>query len=229
MSLFGEIVEPGSRTSWEDWDDPSMENNTPELKWPNNLNIPDEIDLFIIFDGKRITEAVQIRPQHSLQLVATVKDIGLELYKLRRQKAFICLLKDYNFLLTTDIVELLRVFLEKSEEVLVLVNRPISDYYSNTNLCHSCIVRTLCTTITPEIDLDLNFPKLEQPNIISGVAAGVVTLREHLDLPAKVVIYYVEYSENYQMPGLFHFLQNLNVYYDMHAMPSNLINSNLYI
>ncbi|XP_038213867.1 uncharacterized protein LOC119833767 [Zerene cesonia] len=229
MSLFGEIVEPGTRSSWEDWDDAAVENDTPELKWPNNLNIPDTIDLFIIFDGKRISEAVKLQSQDSLELVATVREACLQLYKIKLRNAFICVLKDYSLLLTTDIVELLREFLEKSNEVLVLVNKPITDYHTNTESCQSCLVRSMCTTIGPDNRDGLNFSKLEQPNIISGVAAGVVTLREHLDLPAKVVIYYIEYSENYQMAGLYNYLQKLDVSIVTHTVPNNIINSNLYI
>ncbi|CAK1555119.1 unnamed protein product [Leptosia nina] len=229
MSLFGEVVEPGTRTAWEDWDDAGPQHDIPELKWNNALEVPDVIDLLIILDGKYVSDTLQLHSQDSVELLNTVKEASLSLYKIKLRNAYICILKDYNLLLSGEIVELLRDFVEKSKDIISVLKKPVADYQTSSLAYQPCIIRSLTTTVNLTNSYGLEFPKLEQPNILSGVGAGVLTLREHLSLSASLIVYYLEYMESSQMEEIHGLLQKLDISVASKPAPSSIINSNLYI
>ncbi|XP_047515349.1 uncharacterized protein LOC125056333 [Pieris napi] len=229
MSLFGEIVEPGTRVAWEDWDDLSEGTENSGLKWTNILEVPDIVDLLLILDGKHISDKVRLQEQDSIVLINTVKEASLSLYKIKLRNAYICILKDYNLLLSSEIVELLRDFIEKSKDIIVFLNKPLVEYQTSNLTYQPYVIRCLKTTKSLTNLHGLNFPKLEQPNIISGVAAGVITLREHYNLGALAVVIFMEYLENSQLEELYSLLQNLEISVSTNQMPNSVANSNLYI
>ncbi|XP_045490689.1 uncharacterized protein LOC110998280 [Pieris rapae] len=230
MSLFGEIVEPGTRVAWEDWDDVSQGTENTELKWTNILEVSDTVDLLLILDGKQLSDTVKLQEQDSIELINTVKEASLSLYKIKLRNAYICILKDYNLLLSSAIVELLREFIEKSKDIIVFLNKPLAEYQTSNLTYHQpCVVRCLKTTKNLTNSHGLNFPKLEQPNIISGVAAGVMTLREHYNLAAMAVVIFMEYLENSKLEEVYSLLQNLDISVSTNQMPNSVANSNLYI
>ncbi|CAH4034067.1 uncharacterized protein LOC123713719 [Pieris brassicae] len=229
MSVFGEIVEPGTRVAWEDWDDVSQGTENTELKWTNIFEVPDTVDLLLILDGKHISDTVRLQEQDSIELINTVKEASLSLYKIKLRNAYICILKDYNLLLSSEIVELLRDFIEKSKDIIVFLNKPLAEYQTSNLTYQPCVIRCLKTTKNLTNLHGLNFPKLEQPNIISGVAAGVITLREHYNLGAMAVVIYMEYLENSQLEEVYSLLQNLDISVSTNQIPNSVANSNLYI
>lgn len=107
-----------------------------------------------------------------MKLVNTVKKVNLSLYKIKLRNSYICILSDYNLLLSSEIVELLKYFIEKSKDIIVLLNKPLAEYQTSSLAYQSSVKRCLTTTKHIKNSYGLNFPKLEQPNIISGVAAG---------------------------------------------------------
>ncbi|CAH2047265.1 unnamed protein product, partial [Iphiclides podalirius] len=173
MTLFGEIVEPSSRTIWEDWDDTTPENDI-NLQWEYHVEINEEIHSFYLLDGKYFKNFIDITSQQ-LQLVNKIKKIDLSLYKIGAPPKYICTVKDYDMVLKFE------------------------------------------------------YPKLEQPNILSGVSAGVIILREQLDLMGVAIICYVEYTDDYQVKEIQKILNKLGIGSISTSGFSEIINSNLYI
>ncbi|VVC96761.1 unnamed protein product [Leptidea sinapis] len=54
-------------------------------------------------------------------------------------------------------------------------------------------------------------------------------LREHLNLPATAVLYYLEFLESHQMKAIHNLLENFSVSYETNIGSNNIVNSNLYI
>lgn len=74
----------------------------------------------------------------------------------------------------------------------------------------------------------MNYLKLEQPNIISGVSAGAICLREVLNLPGSAVVFYMEQLENNEVNELYKLLRNLNILVGKQKYNS-ILSSNLYV
>lgn len=69
-------------------------------------------------------------------------------------------------------MELLKAVFANSSDILVITTKPISEFQSINTRSQSCIVRKLNTSAPSNIFKDIKYKTLEQPNIITGVAAG---------------------------------------------------------
>ncbi|XP_061714455.1 uncharacterized protein LOC133522970 [Cydia pomonella] len=223
MTTFGEIAEPGSRNLWEDWDDSNQD--LVKLEWQNSLEAPKEIDDVIIFEGRYLSD--YIKHQSQCSLINTVSGASINLYKLNNCNGYICTVRDYSIVQSSKIIELLKDYLLHSREVIAVQTKPLSDFNS-TEPVLDCVVRSVSTSKLPN-NSRFTYPKLEQPNIISGVAAGAISLREHLDLTGTAIVCYIEHPEDYQIEKVQKLLEKFNFYKNDKAMPGTLLNSNLYI
>ncbi|XP_049872600.1 uncharacterized protein LOC126371336 [Pectinophora gossypiella] len=226
MTNFGEIVEPVTRTAWEDWDEVTPERSFPELKWQKDLESPGDIDTIFILEGKYLADCIKMQSSN-LELVNTIPEVSLQLYKSRTVNKYICTIKDYNVVLSSEIVELLRQYLIVSVNVIAIQTKPLSDYQAMELSGQDCIIRAVSTT--KRIQLNLKYPKLEQPNIVSGVSAGVISLREHLNEAGLALLCYMEHPEEFQIEEMEKLLDKLNISQNSNARPSSVLNSNLYI
>ncbi|XP_034829161.1 uncharacterized protein PSMG1 [Maniola hyperantus] len=232
MGTFGEIVEPVSRSIWEDWDDEFIGDNYTALQWQNPLDLANGIDTLVILEGKFISECVKMHPQAHLQLKNCATEVNLNLFELSSLK-YVCTIKDYNLLQSSEIVELLKPLLCKSKDVITIQTKPLLEYQTANQAYSPLIIRKLTTSTPAQKPLDFKFEKLEQPNIVSGVAAGVTCLREHLDLPATTIVCYIEHTEEYQTDEIQKILEKLKIIEGICntkiVNKSSILNSNLYI
>ncbi|XP_041979808.1 uncharacterized protein LOC121733579 [Aricia agestis] len=226
MSLFGEIVEPTSRTTWEDWDDDFAQNpfNT-QLEWLTPLESNGNIKTTFILEGRYLSNCIK-QAQELAEPISSIDSVNLKLYKLKTDNVLVCTIQDYDLLQSSDIVEALRPVVSKSNNVISLLTKPLPDYQSTSLDSSMCIVRKLSTTTAQ--DNQFNFKNLEQPNIISGVSAGVTFLREHLNLPATVLVYYVDFSNDY-VEEINCQLEKLKLIETSKRIHNNILSSNLYI
>ncbi|XP_028175984.1 uncharacterized protein LOC114364164 [Ostrinia furnacalis] len=187
MSLFGEIGEPSSRADFEDWDGPPSDK--PKLQWKTNSFVrPKIVDAVLIFEGEYLFHCIFAQTKNNLKLKNTVEEIGLSLYKIILTNNYVFVVRDYDMPRTGEVVELIRYFLNESKEVLTLQTRPLTEYQSPNPVCQS-VIRTVSTTNVKSNDL--LYPALEQPNMLTGISAGVISLREHLGLAGKTIVCYV--------------------------------------
>lgn len=105
------------------------------------------------------------------ELINSIPEVNLQLYKIATDLYF-CTLKDYNLVLSTEIVELLKGYLNVSRDVITIQTKPLHEYQASEMANQDCIIRTVASSKGSSNLLSTHFPKLEQPNIISGVSAG---------------------------------------------------------
>ncbi|KPI94042.1 PREDICTED: uncharacterized protein LOC106121981 [Papilio xuthus] len=227
MSLFGEIVEPASRTIWEDWDDVLPERDDSKLQWQNKIDINQDIDTFYFIDGKYLKHFIDLQSQQ-LQLINEIKEVNLRLYKIKLLHKYLCTIKDYDIVLSSEIVQLLEPYLESCKNIITIQTIPISEYRSTQFHVQPCVIRGLYTSAVANKS-EFEFPKLEQPNIISGVVAGVISLRERLNQNGIALICYMENTDDYQVEELQKLFNKLDLGSVYKPTISNVISSNLYI
>ncbi|XP_068617328.1 uncharacterized protein PSMG1 [Battus philenor] len=227
MTFFGEIVEPVSRTIWEDWDDAIPNCEYSKLQWECPTEINKEIDTFFIIDGKHLVHFIDLQSQ-LLELINEIKEIGLKLFEIKTLNKYLCVVKDYNIVLSSEIVELLQPYLETCRNVITIQTNPMSEYRSTQVQIQPCLVRGIYTS-AELVSSRYEFPRLEQPNILSGVAAGVITLREQLNLKGIALLCYIEYTEYYQVEELQKLLNSLDIGPIFQSSTSSVLSSNLYI
>ncbi|XP_022828264.1 uncharacterized protein LOC111357695 [Spodoptera litura] len=227
MTTFGEINEPSSRTAWEDWDEVLFTENYIELRLEKEIEVPKQIDTFIILEGKYLFDCV--RAHHELELVNASPEVNLRLFKTKKLNNYVCMIRDYNLILSSEIVEMLKKYINVSTDVVGVLTKPLVEYQVSELVTNDYVIRCLSAS-QPTSDLDKTFPHLEQPNIISGVSAGALCWREVNDKPAMVIVCYIEHPEEVQIQELNNLLEKFKVIPHVEKTHrDNLLNSNLYI
>ncbi|CAH2084794.1 unnamed protein product [Euphydryas editha] len=229
MCTFGEIVEPASRTIWEDWDEINPENNETLIQWQLPLNIPEIIGTLFILEGKFFADCVKVQAKDHLKLINSSTGSNLHLYQILSCSEYVCTVKDYNLLQSSEIIDLMKPLISKSADVITIQTKPMTEYQTASLETQPWFIRKLTTSNPSKISKDLNFAKLEQPNILSGVGAGAVSLREHMNMSATALVYYIEHIEEYQTDEIHMLLEKFNIVKSCSAKFSGILNSNLYI
>ncbi|XP_030035457.2 uncharacterized protein LOC115451310 [Manduca sexta] len=224
MSTFGEIVEPSSRNVWEDWDETNEDINIVQLHWKRE-NEPNHIGTLIILEGKYLFDS--LKQSENMDMVNSVTGIHMDLYRIKASSDYVCVLKDYDLVLSSQIVDLMKTYITVSDEVIAILIKPLATYHSSGDQLQDCIIRRLSTK-ADSTSMLMNYLKLEQPNIISGVSAGAICLREVLNLPGSAVVFYMEQLENNEVNELYKLLRNLNILVGKQKYNS-ILSSNLYV
>ncbi|CAG9787736.1 unnamed protein product [Diatraea saccharalis] len=227
MTTYGEIVEPVSRTAWEDWDDITFENSYIKLDWMLKTTVPDIINTLVLLEGKYLYDCVKNQSDNVLTMINSIKEVNLNVHKHQQLNLYICVIRDYNLLQSSEIVEILKPYILVSKNVVAIQTKPLIEFQTHELINKSCLIRTICSTKTSNLNFD--YPKLQQPNFISGVSAGAICLREQLDLPGTAVVCYMEHPEVYKVEEIQKLLKELKVISNDNSGPDNVFNSNLYI
>lgn len=144
---------------------------TYRLKWSQDLVSPEEIETLVILEGKYLSECIKSQTRHRLELINWIPEVNLQLFKVKISNKYICTAKSYNLVLSSEIVQLLRPYLDVSADVVTIQTKALPEYQAMETSAQDCIIRTIRTSKSSK-EVDIEFPKLEQPNIISGVSAG---------------------------------------------------------
>lgn len=135
------------------------------------MESPEEIETFVVLEGKYLSECIKSQIHHRLELINWIPEVNLQLFKIQMCNKYICTVKNYNLVLSSEIVELLRQYLVVSSNVITIQTKALAEYQAMEISSQDCIIRTILTSKSSK-ELLVEFPKLEQPNIISGVSAG---------------------------------------------------------
>ncbi|XP_072932751.1 uncharacterized protein PSMG1 [Epargyreus clarus] len=227
MSTFGEISEPSSRATWEDWDDLAGDGQLPELQWETPLELPEKVDNFVLIESR--DDSILSEEKKNILEINCIKKANLRLYKTQTgANKYICIIKDCDMMLSSDVVKLLKDIITRSKVIVTIVVKSICEYQTEQPTLQSCIIRKVTTTNKLNL-MKIDYPKLEQPNIISGVSAGVFNLREHLGLSATSLVFYMESSTEYQIEDMQKLLQKIDISQARQIKQSSILNSNLYM
>lgn len=144
---------------------------TCSLKWSQDLKSPEVVETFVIMEGKYLSQCIKSQAHHRLDLIDWIPEVNLQLFKLKMSNKYICTVKNYNLVMSSEIVQLLRPYLAVSANVVAIQTKALPEYQATETSAQDCIIRTIRTSKSSK-ELDVEFPQLEQPNIISGVSAG---------------------------------------------------------
>lgn len=124
-------------------------------------------------EGKYLGDYININVNTKMNLVNSVAQLSLKLFKITEKNYYICFIQEYNLIQSSEIVELLKDLLCKSSNVITVSTKPLFEFQSSEISTQGCIIRCLSTS-KPVIGVcaKIKCLKLEQPNMISGVSAG---------------------------------------------------------
>lgn len=113
-----------------------------------------------------------MQPKDHLKLINSSTASNLHLYQIISRNEYVCTIKDYNLLQSSEIIDLIKPFIRNCDDVLTIQTKPLTEYQTASLETKPWVIRKLTTSTQSENLKDFNFSKLEQPNILSGVAAG---------------------------------------------------------
>lgn len=154
--------------------------------------------------------------------VASLTGHKVEIFTLQSD-LILCVIEENNLNYFATITELLEPWIMKADECLLLSLQSISEFKSET-VPESCVIRSIGKSSLADVQL------LEVPNFITGVAAGVGTMRRISELPFSCFVVYVDILDIVAIQTILRFLQRLGVQHDETAKLRPLhLKSDLYM
>ncbi|KAK4878633.1 hypothetical protein RN001_011139 [Aquatica leii] len=176
--LFGEIIEPNTRALCED-DAEYPENYECNLSW-NITEVPDGINNLYISESLRITTLFQKCVIGSTKSYAELTPGNVQIYRVSNDDDYAIICKSTD-IIPGLIVEKLEQWLELAKNVVVITSGLIT-LLQNSHETSPCIIRSLCYKTNSV------HPKLEVPNMITGLSASVFSYCVHNDRPCTLYI-----------------------------------------
>lgn len=209
---FGEIIEVSSRAFWDDYDRPATTQNEsssaplpePELQWiwsNSDSTTPQHptVKKFILVEGHsgyiRDFRATVLK---NYQPLCTLTYHKTAIFTFPSDNVALCLNEEgdeNHFALITNMI---RPYVEQSEHAFVISTQHKSQYKGDLREVEESddgvFIRSLCSADSV-IQQDVKpIDLLPIPNIITGVAAGVVTLRRHLIRSYSCFVMYMDHG-----------------------------------
>ncbi|XP_018328272.1 uncharacterized protein LOC108739068 isoform X2 [Agrilus planipennis] len=172
MDLFGEIVEPISRALWSDDFMEYPENIGTQLQWKNDvMTVPNRIETLIVIETNELLEIVE----HCLPVNKTalnkLKEVQLEVYDMQAS-TYIVLCRFATSTIYTEITEVLENWLKNSNNIVCLTSKCNAIYQDD---CHINEKNTFIRHLTVKPITNTFSQVLKSPNLITGLAAGILT------------------------------------------------------
>lgn len=144
------------------------------LQWHKPLLIPEKVDALFVLEGKYLSDCIRLQHNNYIELINTVLEANLLLFEIKSSNRYVCTIKDYKLLQSSEIVELLKPIIIKSKDVITIQTKPLTEYQTDHVTSQPLVLKKLNSAASskPHQTWNLNFPKLEQPNIMCGVNAG---------------------------------------------------------
>ncbi|XP_044738743.1 proteasome assembly chaperone 1 [Chrysoperla carnea] len=201
MTLFGEIIEPSSRALCDFEEDLDVV-PTIDLKWEGLNEPPNTISLLLCAEGKSSLDLFRKSVLNNARKVCTCQEIGVEIYQIslnNEQESlnkYVCLFGNSNRYNDAEVIESIRPWIENSKQVVCFLTQKMVEYLTRLSQEKPAILlRMLQVSNSNELMDKLPVPILEQPNIITGKLAAVISYRLHIDKPGTIFICYLDQIE----------------------------------
>ncbi|XP_011647384.1 proteasome assembly chaperone 1 isoform X1 [Pogonomyrmex barbatus] len=195
VSHFGEVIFPSSRAFWDDEDEyePANFQHSSKLyiRWLKNK--PEHIQKFIVIEGDPLIPLV-VQYLYSKTEACIIEDENQKkvsvIYHIDKQKYMCMILPQFDTRNAGKLINQISDIIQISENMISIICLHISQF-QNTNIPEiPSFLRTLVTK-------NENFKKwetelLEQPNIVFGVGAGVLSYAELMGMSAKLYVFYID-------------------------------------
>uniref|UniRef100_A0A6B2EAJ8 Proteasome assembly chaperone 1 n=1 Tax=Phlebotomus kandelakii TaxID=1109342 RepID=A0A6B2EAJ8_9DIPT len=226
---FGEILEPVSRAFWDDYDDLA---ENAEFKLPEwnaeakDVVCPGSVKTCLVIEGHKVEELTKLLLLKSLNPIAKLKSGKVSLFYLPDMEVVLCVSEEKNLNNYGPITELLKPFIEKTPEVVSISIQPSSLHRGpkEGDSDKVSFVRGIDSAL-PDI-----LP-LQEPNFITGVAAGVASWRKFKDLQTPCYVIYVESLrfDSETIEPLVRILEKLGIHCSSGNINIKTSDSNLYM
>ncbi|KAH8358845.1 hypothetical protein KR093_002786 [Drosophila rubida] len=191
---FGEVNIPSSRAFWDDCEEDEFDSIEPASQLHLNFNDGEEeapiaSELLVLVEGPQITEFCNSSLLQDAKHICSIPAKGSSLH-LNPTKAHLVATLEEDFNNSGEVTELLLPYAQLAKKVLTITVKPKMDYKSediNRYRDEVAIVHSIGGTAA-----DKTISKLEAPNFISGVAAGVASWRQQMELPFNSYVVYVD-------------------------------------
>ncbi|KYM81559.1 Proteasome assembly chaperone 1 [Atta colombica] len=180
VSHFGEVIFPSSRAFWDDEDEYEPTDNTEHslelyVRWLKDK--PECIQKFIVIEGDPLIPFVEQCLCPKMEEVCIIENENHKkvsvIYHIDKQ-IYVCI---YDLLLS-------------SENIISILCCHISQFQSTSVPDSASFLRILATKTVNVSKCGIE--PLEQPNIVFGVGAGVLSYAELIGKPAKLYILYID-------------------------------------
>lgn len=180
---FGEILEPSSRAFWDDFDDelegPDFHSKfLANVEWiwlteNNILPINIKIQLLVVIEGTGIRDFIKSTILKDLRPIGISKNANIHAYYLLELKQMILFSEENDLNFSGKLTEFIQPFIEKAEHVITFSLQSKVQYKGDD-------LESVQNEITflRGINSKLHYIKeLNAPNFITGISAGVASLR----------------------------------------------------
>ncbi|XP_060649067.1 uncharacterized protein LOC132786535 [Drosophila nasuta] len=191
---FGEVNIPSSRAFWDDCEEDEFDNVEPASQLHLNFNegeseAPIASELFVLVEGPQITEFCNASLLQDAKNICSIPAKSSSLH-LNAAKAHLLATLEEDFNNSGEITELLLPYAQLAKKVLTITVKPKMEYKSEDINRYCNEVAIVHSIGGPSGDKTIS--QLEAPNFISGVAAGVASWRQQMQLPFNSYVVYVD-------------------------------------
>ncbi|ALC46768.1 CG2046 [Drosophila busckii] len=231
---FGELNIPSSRAFWDDCEEDEFENIKPAEKLKLQFDaegdaqeLPVESELFVLIEGPQISEFCNNALLTGLKHICGIPSKKSALHWNAAKGQLVASLEE-DLSNSGEITELLLPYAQLAKKVLTITIKPKVEYKSEEIDRFSDDVSIVCRIGGNKSDRDV--VKLEEPNFIAGVTAGIASWRHQLDLPISSYVIYTDKLplDAVAAQAVLQLLQKLGVTCSERYVPSSKDSSYLY-
>lgn len=196
-SHFGEVIFPSSRAFWDDEDEYESDEN---LEHCLKLNVcwlkkkPEHMQKFIIIEGDLLIPFVKQCLCHNTEEVCIIetedhKKVSI-IHHINKQIYLCMVLPHFDAKNSGILVNQISDLLSSTESTISIVCRHVSQFQSTSIPETPSFLRILATKNANIAKCKIE--SLEQPNIVFGVGAGVLSYAEFIGVSAKLYVLYID-------------------------------------
>ncbi|XP_012225810.1 proteasome assembly chaperone 1 [Linepithema humile] len=199
-SFFGETVFPPSRAFLDDKDEYEVIDSEPCLKlhvrWVKNK--PTHMRKFILMEGDSLISFMQQYLLYKLEEACIIENENgtkvSTIYHQTDKDIYLCIiLPGFDIKVAGKFIKEISDLLLGANSIISIVCNHVSRFKSTNVPEIPSFLRILVTRKAHDItELDRNIKSLEQPNLIFGVGAGVLSYSELRQMSAKLYILYID-------------------------------------
>ncbi|XP_077283569.1 proteasome assembly chaperone 1 [Arctopsyche grandis] len=172
------------------WDYDEDDQPPPQLNWERKVVATDKLKTFLIMEGASAVEFADRCLVNKKNVINRIVNANTTLYEIKEQSLVVCTSLCDDDTITSDVTDLLLPWIESATSVFAIKSVPFVYYKSTEDIEDTFLMRALHTEDSTKTPTDV--PILEQPNILSGVSAGVINRRDYKNLPASIYAYYLQ-------------------------------------
>ncbi|XP_055382324.1 uncharacterized protein LOC129612644 [Condylostylus longicornis] len=184
MVDFGEILEPSSRAFWDDFDYDISETNESDdkhfslIEWEwytEDKNEPSyaSISTFYVIEGTGMQDFLESALIKRQRPIGGLKNKNVLMYHVQTRNQIILFSLENNLNISAVVAKYFKKFLEISEKVYTF-SLQSKIHYKNEETKDVFNSLVIIRSINSEIDW---ITEIKSPNFITGIAAGVATIR----------------------------------------------------